>query len=253
MEASVPARVQTRSWRAATAVVVVTALCWAFLLWTAIDMRSPVAQAMMPMSTTWSVTNLLAIVAMWAIMMAAMMLPSALPMIVTFVTLSARNGDTGRAWAFVAAYLAVWSGFSAAAAGGQWALQAAGWLNPMMVSTSKPLTAALLLIAGVYQFSPLKRICLARCRSPMGFLLGDWRGGTLGAWTMGLRHGLTCVGCCWALMALLFVGGSMNLAWVAALAVAVALEKLAPGGERLGVVLGVVLIAAGAGKFVALL
>ena len=225
------------------------ALSWGFLTWIAVDMDSSLAQAMMPMSTRWSVANAMAVLSMWAIMMAAMMLPTALPMIRVFVDLSLRNGEPARARAFVAAYLFAWSSFSVAAALGQWALQSAGWLDPMSASASASPGAALLLIAGAYQFTPLKRTCLARCRSPMGFLLGDWRAGTGGAWTMGLRHGLNCIGCCWALMALLFVGGVMNLAWVAAVALAVAIEKLAPGGERLGTLLGILLIAAGASSF----
>lgn len=106
-------------------------------------------------------------------------------------------------------------------------------------------TVALLLIAGVYQFSPLKRVCLATCRTPLGFLLGEWRAGVYGAFMMGVRHGVLCLGCCWALMALLFVGGVMNLAWVVALSIAVAIEKLAPHGDRLARVLGLGLIAAG--------
>ena len=163
-----------------------------------------------------------------------------------------RNGEPARARAFVAAYLAVWSAFSAAAALAQWGLQSAGWVDPMAASTAVPLSAGLLAIAGLYQFSPLKRTCLARCRSPMGFLLGDWRPGIPGAWAMGLRHGLNCLGCCWALMALLFVGGVMNLPWVAALAIVVAIEKIVPGGQRLGQALGIALIVAGAWKVVTL-
>jgi predicted metal-binding membrane protein len=139
----------------------------------------------------------------------------------------------------------VWLAFSAAATALQWALQAIDWVNPMIVSSSALLTALLLLIAGVYQFSPLKKVCLSRCRTPLGFLLGEWRPGVSGAFVMGVRHGLFCVGCCWALMALLFVGGVMNLAWIAALSVVVAIEKLAPRGERVAAVLGVALIAAG--------
>jgi predicted metal-binding membrane protein len=120
-----------------------------------------------------------------------------------------------------------------------------GWVDPMIVSTSSLLTGALLLIAGAYQFTRLKRMCLSRCQTPFGFLLGEWRPGVAGAFVMGLRHGLFCVGCCWALMALLFVGGVMNLAWVAALSIAVALEKLLPGAERLTAALGIVLIGLG--------
>jgi predicted metal-binding membrane protein len=225
---------------------------WALLAWIAVDMGHPVAQLTMPGSSDWSAANMLAIGCMWAVMMAAMMLPAALPMILTFDVLCARSGEPARWRSFVAAYLLVWVAFSVAATGAQWALQAAGWVDPMIVSTSAPLNGALLVIAGAYQFSPLKRICLARCRTPMGFLLGEWRGGVRGGFAMGLRHGLFCIGCCWALMALLFVGGVMNLAWIAALSIAVAIEKLAPRGERLAMVLGLTLIAAGAMRLLTL-
>jgi predicted metal-binding membrane protein len=124
-------------------------------------------------------------------------------------------------------------------------LQRAGLVNPMIVSTSATLSSVLLIIAGAYQFSPLKRICLARCRTPLGFLLGEWRPGTYGGFVMGLRHGLFCLGCCWALMVLLFVGGVMNLPWIAALSIVVALEKLAPAGEKVARALGLLLIGAG--------
>ena len=174
-------------------------------------------------------------------------------MILTFVDLGVRSGDPVRGHSFVAAYLLVWFAFSVAATGAQWALQALGWIDPMIVSSSALLTGLLLLIAGVYQFSRLKKVCLSRCRTPMGFLLGEWRAGVHGAFVMGVRHGLFCVGCCWALMALLFVGGAMNLAWVAALSIAVAIEKLAPGGERLASVLGLGLMAAGLVRLLALL
>ena len=144
------------------------------------------------------------------------------------------------------AYLVVWAAFSFAATGVQWTLSAAGWLNPMIVSTSTALNATLLLIAGVYQFTPLKKVCLAKCRrAPVGFLLGEWRPGVGGGSAMGLRHGSFCVGCCWVLMALLFVGGVMNLAWIAALSVIVAIEKLFQNGERLSRWLGAALIVAG--------
>jgi predicted metal-binding membrane protein len=238
--------------RRAIGILACALIAWAALAWLAIDMNHPLAQLTMPGSSDWRLANGLAILAMWAVMMAAMMLPSALPMILTFVDLSRRAGDAGRGRAFVAAYLAIWSLFSVVAALAQWLLQRAGWVDPMIVSTSASLTASLLLIAGVYQFSPLKRMCLAGCRTPLGFLLGEWRAGVGGAFVMGLRHGLFCVGCCWALMALLFVGGVMNLAWVAALSVAVALEKLLPGGERLARLLGVALIALGVVKLLSI-
>ncbi len=188
---------------------------------------------------------MLAIWSMWAMMMAAMMLPSALPMTLAFVELSARQGEHARSRSFVAAYMLVWWRSASPPSRCNGCCKPWGWLDPMIVSTSALLTAALLVIAGVYQFSPLKRLCLAKCRTPMGFLLGEWRPGMYGGFVMGLRHGLFCLGCCWALMALLFVGGAMNLAWIAALSIAVAIEKLLPHGERLAALLGLVLIAAG--------
>lgn len=233
--------------------LVLVLMGWAFLAWTVLDMGHPLVQLMMPMSTSWGVASTAAVLVMWAIMMAAMMLPSALPMLLQFVDLSRRNGEGARGRAFVGAYLLVWLVFSMAATALQWGLQAAGWTDPMAASRSAWLTAALLLLAGVYQFSPLKQACLARCRTPIGFLLGEWRPGTHGALVMGLRHGLFCLGCCWALMTLLFVGGVMNLIWVAALAIVVALEKLLPHGARLAAVMGLVLIGAGVFRLQALL
>ena len=226
---------------------------WAFLAWTVLDMGHPLVQLMMPMSESWGVASTAAVLVMWAIMMAAMMLPSALPMLLQFLDLARRNGETARGRAFVGAYLLVWLVFSIVATALQWGLQAAGWTDPMAASRSAWLTAALLLLAGIYQFSPLKQACLTRCRTPIGFLLGEWRPGARGALVMGLRHGLFCLGCCWALMALLFVGGVMNLAWVAALAIVVALEKLLPRGTWLAAVMGLVLIGAGVFRLLALL
>jgi predicted metal-binding membrane protein len=226
---------------------------WAMLAWMALDMAHPWVQLTMPGWPQWSLANIAAIFVMWAVMMAAMMLPSALPMIAAFVRLNLQQGEAGRARMFVAAYLLVWTVFSAAATALQWLLQWLDWVDPMIVSTSSPLTAALLLIAGAWQFTPLKRICLARCRTPVGFLLGEWRPGLRGGFVMGLRHGLFCMGCCWALMALLFVGGVMNLAWIAALAIAVAIEKMAPRGEVAAALLGVALITAGLFKLAAML
>lgn len=229
-------------------VIIVLCICivgWAFLAWLALDMSTPFAQLTMPSSSDWGVAETGAIFFMWAVMMAAMMLPSALPMIVTFAQVSTRGGEDARAGMFVAAYLLVWSVFSVAAVALQWLLQRADWVNPMIVSTSTALSAVLLLIAGAYQFTPLKRACLATCRTPLGFLLGDWKPGLAGAFRMGVRHGLLCTGCCWALMVLLFVGGVMNLAWIAAVSVVVAVEKMAPGGDRIAPLLGGALIAAG--------
>ena len=221
---------------------------WMFLAWMAIDMGHPFVQLMMPASSSWTSLNLIAILSMWAIMMAAMMLPSALPTVMTFARLCKNSRTQPRLAAFIGAYLLVWIAFSGAATLMQWVLQWKEWVDMMIVSTSATLSGALLLIAGIYQFSPLKRVCLAHCRTPIGFLLGEWRIGVQGAFVMGLRHGLFCLGCCWSLMILLFVGGVMDIAWIAALSIAVAIEKMARYGDKLALVLGVVLIAAGAAR-----
>jgi predicted metal-binding membrane protein len=225
---------------------------WAFLAWLAYDMDSELAQLTMPGSHQWTLANVAAIASMWAIMMAAMMLPSALPAILTFARLSLRARQPARAASFMAGYLLTWLAFSAFAILAQWGLQAAGLVDAMIVSRSAWLSAILLTIAGVYQFSGLKRACLAQCRSPVSLLLGAWRPGVTGALAMGTRYGLFCLGCCWMLMALLFVGGVMNLAWIAALTIVVAAEKLGPGGNRTARVLGLVLLGAGAFKLIAL-
>jgi predicted metal-binding membrane protein len=226
----------------------ISAAAWGALAWLAMDMGTPLARLVMPMFGDWSEANLLAVWGMWSVMMVAMMLPSALPMILTFVQVAQRNGERARAHAFVTAYVLVWLIFGIAGTAAQWALQRWGALDEMALSASALPTAVLLVVAGLYQFSPLQHLCLASCRTPLGFLIGEWRAGVAGAFRMGIRHGLLCLGCCWALMALLFVGGVMNLAWVAALAFAVAIEKIAPAGERMGVAMGWGLIAIGAVK-----
>lgn len=185
---------------------------------------------------------------MWTVMMAGMMLPSAAPMVVTFARVSRQRapGHLGRAAAFVTAYLAVWTGFSALGASTQWALRAAALLSPAGAATSPLLAGGLLIGAGAYQLSPLKNACLDRCRTPMGFLLTEWRPGARGALVMGLRHGVECVLCCWGVMVLMFVFGTMDLRWMAALTLFVVVEKTLPGGERLGRLAGFACLAWGA-------
>ena len=224
-------------------------LGWLLLYWGATHMGSPAAQLTMPMSD-WSAANWLAVLVMWVVMMAAMMLPAAMPMVSVFGTLNKRRGDASRTLAFVAGYLALWAAFGMAATAAQWALQTSGLLSPMIVSMSPVLSGALLVIAGAFQFTPLKHACLRACRSPLGFLLTDWRDGLWGAARMGAKHGLYCLGCCWALMALLFVGGAMNLLWIAALTLLVAMEKLAPKGDLLAKALGALMIGAGAARLI---
>jgi predicted metal-binding membrane protein len=222
---------------------------WLLLYWGATNMDSPAAQLTMPMSN-WSAVNWLAVFIMWAVMMAAMMLPTTVPMVSVFGTLNRNRGDASRTVAFVAGYLALWTTFGAAATAAQWVLQTRGLLSPMIVSMSPVLSAALLAIAGIFQFTPLKQACLRACRSPLGFLLTDWRDGLSGAARMGIRHGFYCLGCCWALMALLVVGGAMNLLWIAALTLLVAVEKLAPKGDILAKALGALMIGAGVARLI---
>lgn len=174
--------------------------------------------------------------AMWVVMMVAMMLPTAAPMILTYAGLARRRqalqGPGLSVSALVLGYLAAWTGFSAAAAVLDWGLQQSGWVSATGQSESLALSGGLLVTAGVFQWTPLKTACLARCRSPLGLMLTDWREGAFGAWRMGFRHGLFCVGCCWALMGLMWVAGMLNLLWLAALTVYMLAEKVLPGGER---------------------
>jgi predicted metal-binding membrane protein len=153
---------------------------------------------------------------------------------------------------FIAGYLLVWAAFSLLATGAQYGLERAALVSPMMGKAAPWLGAVLLIGAGLYQFAPLKDVCLDKCRTPLSFIMTEWRDGRRGALVMGLRHGAYCTGCCWALMALLFVGGVMNLAWIAALSIAVAIEKLVPRGELIATILGVALIGVGCAKLLAL-
>jgi predicted metal-binding membrane protein len=184
---------------------------------------------------------------MWLVMMAAMMLPSALPAILLYGALvrqhAARGSVLPAVWVFVGGYLLAWSAFSLAAALLQALLYHAALLDPMMASSGKPLSAALLAAAGVYQLSPLKERCLGKCRAPLPFFLTHWQAGHAGALRMGMGHGLYCVGCCAMLMLLLFAVGVMNLAWVVAIAALVLVEKLLPAGRVTARAAGAVLIA----------
>jgi predicted metal-binding membrane protein len=179
---------------------------------------------------------------MWVIMMAAMMLPSAAPAILLVIALTKQHGErhaVRASGAFALGYVAVWAAFSLVATGLQWALDRAGLLSATMASGSVVLAALLLFAAGLYQLTPLKQGCLRRCRSPLEFLTRYWRRGPLGRMRAGVWHGAYCLGCCWMLMALLFVGGLMNMLWIAGLALLVLVEKLAPLGPRLSQLAGV--------------
>ena len=196
---------------------------------------------------SWSVADFGLMFVMWAVMMVAMMAPSAAPMLLMFATVNRKRKEREAPFVptgvFLAGYVIVWAAFSLAATGGNWGLHQASLLSSMMgESTSGYLGGGLLLLAGVFQWSPLKYNCLKQCRTPMGFMMTSWRDGHSGALRMGLEHGAYCLGCCWALMLLLFVLGIMNLVWIAALAAFVLAEKVAPKGEWVGRITGVLMI-----------
>ena len=182
-------------------------------------------------------------------MMIAMMLPSATPVILLAAALNRRStagqSPYGSAAAFTAGYLLAWAAFSALAVAAQWALQESSLISGMLQSRNPVLSASLLMAAGAWQFTNWKHACLRHCRGPVEFLTENRRSGTFGAMVMGAQHGLYCLGCCWFLMALLFVGGVMNLYWIAGLAVYVWVEKILPFGEMAGRLMGGLLIAWG--------
>lgn len=224
----------------------VVVLSWAYLLAGAGTMQE-MDGMLMPMSSgPWTFDHALVMLLMWAVMMAAMMLPSAAPMILFYATIARGRGASSTPAAssgmFAAGYVTIWSAFSLAAVALQYGLERLALLSPMMETTSKTMAGGILIAAGIYQWSPLKKTCLQGCRSPLEFMLTQWRPGARGAFVMGLRHGMVCVGCCWMLMLLLFVGGIMNLGWIAGLAVLVLVEKLAPAGHWIGRGAGILLL-----------
>lgn len=245
MVPALPLRDQITLWGG---LVAVTALAWLYLV------RMPMVPADLPGLAARLLSALPAQAAdlwltfmMWTVMMVAMMLPSASPMIAMYARVASGRAASPRSgvWLFAGAYVVVWTVFSAAATAGQLALQRAALLRGDL--TAPPLIGAVILAAaGIFQLTPLKDACLGYCRSPLGFFMTEWRSGTAGAFRMGLRHGAFCVGCCWALMALLFVMGVMNLAWVAALSAFVLIEKATPYGRIIARAGGFAMLMAGA-------
>lgn len=226
----------------------IVAVSWAYLVIEAGRMGGADMAAMMELRPR-DAKGLSLLFLMWAVMMVAMMVPSAMPMVLLHAAVT-RKTESGRSsaasiGAFVAAYVVVWTLFSIVATGLQAYLEGLALLSSMMVSKSPEMGGFLLVAAGIYQFTPIKEVCLKHCRTPFSFLAAYWRSGAGGAFRMGFRHGLYCVGCCWVLMALLFVGGVMNLLWVATIAVFVLLEKVIPSGPAIGRVAGACLVLAG--------
>ena len=211
-----------------------TGLAWAYLLAMAADMgemSGSIPDMMLTgRATPWTATHFVMMFSMWAIMMVGMMLPSAAPMILLVAAVNRRRHVQGRGIiptaVFATGYLGAWTAFSFGATLLQWGLHHTGLLSTMMATTSTALGGAALIGAGVYQWTPLKSACLRHCQSPLQFISQHWQPGPRGALRMGVAHGLYCLGCCWILMCLLFVGGVMNLLWIAGLAGFVFLEKV---------------------------
>jgi predicted metal-binding membrane protein len=220
-------------------------LAWAYTVHLAVAM----GDMAMPQVHPWSAMDFLMMFMMWAVMMTAMMLPSASPMILIFAAIQRRRRQAHNpavaTGLFALSYVVVWAGFSLAATGANWALHQGGLMAGMSGAVLPAIAGVMLVAAGVFQWTPLKNACLTRCRSPLAFLMTEWREGRRGALVMGVRHGIYCVLCCWALMSLLFVLGLMNLVWIAALAAVALVEKVAPGGIWISRALGVLLIAWG--------
>ena len=246
-----PARDPTRATLIA-AMAAVAILAWIWLLRMTGDLPGFPGMVMaMPMFAAWTAGEVALIFLMWAVMMVAMMTPSALPMVLALATIDRKqraDGKTppGRLAFFLLAYALIWIGFSAVATLLQWALHWAALLSPYTITVGRVTGATVLLAAGLYQWLPAKRACLVQCRSPLDFIIRHWRPGSRGAFEMGVRHGLYCLGCCWAVMLLLFVAGVMNLLWVAAIALFVTLEKTAPMGEMVGRAGGLLMMAGAA-------
>lgn len=239
------------------ALALVVALAWAHLVagagmdMSATAMTRMYGQAMDMPPIVWTAGYVLLMFWMWWIMMAAMMLPSATSVLLLVAALN-RNAEPSRlpygsTGFFAAGYLLAWAGFSAIAVAAQWALTASGAVSEMMQVTNGKLAGAVLIAAGLWQFTPVKRQCLRRCRAPAQFLAQHRRTGTFAGLRMGIQHGGHCLGCCWALMALLFVGGVMNLYWIVGIALFVLVEKLVPAGVWFGRVAGAVLMLWGIG------
>ncbi len=187
---------------------------------------------------------------MWAVMMSAMMLPTALPMILAYARMQGSDRQQGVSWfpvgIFSSGYVVAWAGFSLAAAALQTGVTGLALMSPMMMKIIPgPVAGVVLIVAGLYQFTGLKQSCLRQCRTPIGYLMTQWRVGHRGAYLMGWRHGLFCVGCCWALMGLLFVAGVMNSVWILAITLYVFVEKMVPNSDTISRLVGVALVALG--------
>ena len=231
-------------------VAALVALAWAYLVYVARSSADSGSGMAMAQLQSWTAADFGLMFLMWAVMMVAMMVPTAAPMILLFATVNRRLREQDRPYVptgvFLSGYLIVWSGFAVLATVANWGLHVNSLLSSMMgTNTSAYLGGGLLLAAAIFQWSPLKYACLSQCRSPLGFIMTEWRDGAGGALRMGLIHGLYCLGCCWVLMGLLFILGVMNLLWIAALATFVLVEKVVPRRFLVSQATGLILAAWG--------
>ncbi|TPK18415.1 DUF2182 domain-containing protein [Mesorhizobium sp. B2-5-9] len=256
------------------ALAVIAVFAWAYVLWLAADMGSPVSggeagdmagmdmasmnmggmdmgAAVVPGFRAWASADFVFTFTMWAVMMVGMMTPSVAPMLLLYAGVGRKALADSRpiastAW-FFTGYLVVWVVFSIVATGAQWLLTRFALLDPAMAAHSAVLGGVVLIAAGLYQWTPIKGVCLRQCQAPIAFLAshGGFRTTALGAFRLGMDHGAYCLGCCWALMALLFVGGVMNVLWIAGIAILVLLEKVVPAGQLIPRISGALMVAVG--------
>ena len=225
-------------------------LCWAWLVPASLDMYGAMdGLAAWMMESRWDFFYALKIFAMWSVMMAGMMLPSAVPALLTYGAVCRSDASGGsaavRVYLFASGYVTAWLLFSVAATLLQWQLAQLKLLTPTMEMGNQRLSGAVLIVAGAYQWSAFKRRCLGQCSSPAAFLASHWSRGRSGALRMGVEYGGFCLGCCWALMLLLFVGGVMSLSCILLITVLVLVEKLGPWGTAGARLSGGLLVAAG--------
>ena len=231
------------------ALVLLSSLAWTGTVYQAGSMGLGMITCSMTMGTPFSVGNALLYVLLWGVMMVAMMFPAIVPVVGLFSTIARRKREQGvpftPAWVFVAGYLVLWTLAGGVGYTVDLAIQSLPEVFPALRTYGLVIGGLTLIAAGVYQLTPLKYLCLSQCRSPMGFLLTSWRDGALGAFRMGLHHGAYCLGCCWSLMAVLFVVGTMNLVWMGILSMVIFVEKIVPHGVGMGKATGLALIALG--------
>ncbi len=238
-------------WLVIISLISVSGVAWLYMLhgyW--MMMTVPMTQMWMPPTggSSWSLTDFWLTFLMWGVMMTAMMVPSATPMVMMFAAINRKRRELEQTFVptfvFLAGYVIAWTGFGALATLIQWPLHRYALLTPMMDNSSNWLAGLVLIVAGVYQWTPWKDVCLNHCRTPLGFVMTEWRDGAKGALIMGIKHGLFCVGCCWALMLVLFAVGVMNMLWVVLITIFVIVEKVMPGGPWLVRLISGLLLAA---------